>query len=122
MTESTTELVVTFTRAGLPERRIDWIRQRLHDEVLTAVMRLVAAHPDVRFVLDGEDLLADQPASRVDLLATDAVTGGAVDGRTTAEIAAAIGFPRQDVHRQLALPASRLVLGSDNRWWPKGGA
>lgn len=113
------DLTVTFDRREIPDRRADWIRQELANEILTAAMRVAAAHPDVAFEVDGEVITPDQLASRVDVVSTRALCNGAVDGRTTAEVAAALGYPREDIARQLRLPESNLVLGADDRWWPK---
>jgi hypothetical protein len=113
------DLLVTFDRGKIPDRRADWIRQELASEILTAAMRVAAAHPDVPFEVDGEVLVPDQLASSVDVIGTRALRNGAADGRTTAEIAAALGHPREDVEKQLRLPDSRLTQDDDGRWWPR---
>lgn len=118
--EVDTEAILTaFRRSGIPERRAEWIGGELRSEIVTAVMRVVNAHPDVAFWVDAEPLHPDQRGTVTDLLSDRALSGGAVDGRTTDEIAAAVGLPRKAAETYLSHPRAGLAPGPDGRWHPK---
>ena len=115
----TQAILTAFRVAGIPERRAAWIGRELRAEIETAVMRVVAAHQDVAFWIDGEPLDPDQRASVTTLLSDAAMQGGAVDGRSTDEIAAAVGLPRRGAETYLSHPKSRLEQHPDGRWYPQ---
>lgn len=120
-TEGIDGVLTLFRAAGIPERRSQWIRKELANELTTAVMRVAAAHPDVAFWVGGEMLVPDVRAESVDVIGIDALNGGAADGRTTEEIAEAAGLPRRTVESALSHPKAGLALGDDGRWHPRPG-
>lgn len=113
-------IMLAFRATGIPERRAAWIEAELSAELETAAMRVVAAHPDVAFWLNGEPLERDQRASVTSLLSDAAMQGGAVDGRSTEEIADAVGIPRRSAEVYLSHPKSGLEQ-RNGRWYPKDG-
>ena len=121
--DSVLVVLIAFKTDGIPERRASWIHEELTNEIVTAAMRLVNAHPDVQFFTSrqpNDRLEPDQRASITDLLADRALVGGAVDGRTTEEVAAVLGLPRRQAENYLSHPRSGLVQHTDGRWLPKG--
>lgn len=113
------QVAVAFRRLGIPQRRADWIQRELASELESAAMRVVAAHPDVQFWLDEAELIPDLRATVTDLLGDAALQNGAVDGRTTEEVAAAVGVPDRQAFSALSHPRSGLAQSQDGRWYPK---